>query len=57
MFNGNSIIVKTWFTAVLAGGVYKYKDVPNLSNLRDEVGQKLTAIGYDITEPEEASAE
>lgn len=51
MFNQNSAIVKIWFTAVLVG-TYKYKDVPNLSNLRTEVGNKLTEIGYDITEPE-----
>lgn len=51
MLNQNSILVKTWFSAVLSG-VYKYKDVPNLSNLRDEVGKKLTQMGYDITEPE-----
>ena len=47
MFNENSIVVKTWFTAVLSG-VYKYSDVPNLLNLREEVGKKLTEIGYDI---------
>ncbi|WP_180968056.1 hypothetical protein [Cytobacillus massiliigabonensis] len=50
MFNENSVVVKVWFTAVLAG-TYKYSDVPNLSNLREEVGKKLTQIGYDITEP------
>lgn len=49
MFTEKSIIVKTWFTAVLAG-TYKYSDVPNLSNLREEVGKKLTEIGYDINE-------
>lgn len=47
MFNEKSIVVRTWFTAVLAG-VYKYEDVPNLSNLREEVGKKLKEIGYDI---------
>lgn len=46
MFNENSIVVKTWFTTVMAG-VYKYKDVPNLSNLRDEVKKKLEQMGYD----------
>lgn len=46
MFNANSIVVKTWFTAFLAG-VYKYKDVPNLSNLRVVVKDKLEQIGYD----------
>jgi len=52
MFNENSVIVQVWFTAVL-GGAYKYKQVPNLSNLREVVGRKLTQIGYDI-ENEEA---
>lgn len=47
MFNENSIVVRTWFSAVLAG-VYPYNMVPNLSNLRAVVGQKLTQIGYDI---------
>jgi hypothetical protein len=47
MFNENSVLVKVWFCAVLAG-TYKYNQVPNLSNLRDEVGKKLIAIGYDI---------
>ncbi|MDF1508900.1 hypothetical protein PZE06_12030 [Robertmurraya sp. DFI.2.37] len=47
MFNENSIIVKTWFTAVMSG-VYKYRDVPNLSNLREEVAKKLIEMGYDI---------
>lgn len=51
MFTEKSIVVKTWFTAVLTG-VYKYADVPKLSNLREVVGRKLTEIGYDITEPE-----
>ena len=52
MFNENSAIVKIWFTAVLAG-TYPYSQVPNLSNLREEVGKKLTEIGYDTTEPAE----
>lgn len=47
MFNANSVIVKVWFSAVLAGA-YKYSQVPNLSNLRDEVGKKLIEVGYDI---------
>ncbi|WP_274853282.1 hypothetical protein [Bacillus methanolicus] len=47
MFNENSVVVKVWFTAVLSG-TYKYSQVPNLSNLREVVGEKLTAIGYDI---------
>lgn len=52
MFNQNSEVVKIWFTAVLTG-TYKYSDVPKLSNLREEVGKKLTEFGYDITEPVE----
>lgn len=47
MFNENSICVKVWFSAVLAG-TYKFADVPDLLNLRDEVGKKLTQMGYDI---------
>lgn len=47
MFNENSVIVRVWFTAVL-GGSYKYSQVPNLSNLREVVGQKLIELGYDI---------
>ena len=52
MFHANSQLVKIWFSAVLAG-TYKYSQVPNLSNLREEVGKKLIEIGYDITEPVE----
>lgn len=48
MFNENSGLVKIWFGAVL-NGTYKYQQVPALSNLRDEVGTKLTDIGYDIS--------
>jgi len=47
MFNENSSVVRTWFSAVL-GGVYPYSMVPNISNLREEVGKKLIQIGYDI---------
>jgi hypothetical protein len=47
MFNEDSIIVKTWFTAVLSG-VYSYEQVPHLLNLREVVGQKLTEIGFEI---------
>lgn len=47
MFNEDSVIVKVWFSAVLAG-TYKYSQVPNLSNLREEVGKKLIQVGYDI---------
>lgn len=50
MFNENSVLVKVWFSAVLAG-TYTYEQVPNVSNLREEVGKKLTEIGYDITTP------
>lgn len=49
MFNENSIVVKVWFSAVLAGA-YQYSQVPNLLNLREEVGKKLTEIGYNINE-------
>lgn len=47
MFNANSVLVRVWFGAVLAG-TYKYSQVPDLQNLRDEVGKKLIEIGYDI---------
>ncbi len=47
MFNENSIVVKTWFSAVLSG-VYKFHQVPALLNLKEEVGKKLVEIGYDI---------
>lgn len=51
MFNENSMVVRTWFSAVLSG-TYKYSQVPNLSNLREEVGKKLIQIGYDIENEE-----
>ena len=47
MFNENSVVVRVWFTAVLAG-TYPYSMVPKLSNLREVVGAKLVEIGYDI---------
>lgn len=47
MFNENSMLVRTWFSAVLSG-IYTYAQVPNLSNLREEVGKKLIQVGYDI---------
>ena len=47
MFNENSICVKVWFSAVL-GGTYKFSDVPDLLNLRDEVSKKLKQMGYDV---------
>lgn len=50
MFNENSGLVKIWFGAVL-NGTYTYAQVPALSNLREEVGKKLTDMGYDIAEP------
>lgn len=46
MFNENSVLVKVWFGAVLAG-TYKYAEVPKLSNLREQVKLKLDEIGYD----------
>ena len=47
MFNENSVLVRVWFGAVLAG-TYKFHQVPNLSNMKTEVGKKLVEIGYDI---------
>ena len=52
MFNENSMLVRTWFSVVLSGA-YKFGDVPNLSNLRNEVKNKLVEVGYDV-ENEEA---
>lgn len=52
MFNEDSVVVKVWFTAVLSGS-YSYSQVPDLFNLRDEVGEKLTEMGYN-TEKESA---
>lgn len=54
MFNANSMLVRVWLGAVLAG-TYKYSQVPNLSNLRDEVGKKLIEIGYDIENEQPAA--
>ena len=45
MFNEDSKLVKTWFSAVLAG-VYTKSQVPKLSNLQEEVYKKLDEIGY-----------
>jgi hypothetical protein len=46
MFTENSMLVKIWFSAVLAG-TYTYDQVPNVSNLREEVKKKLDQIGYN----------
>lgn len=48
MFNQNSGLVKIWFGAVLnPESPYLFKDVPKLSNLREEVEKQLIAYGYD----------
>lgn len=47
MFNQDSVLVRVWFGVVMAG-TYKFSQVPNLSNLKEEVGKKLVEIGYDI---------
>lgn len=47
MFNENSVVVQVWFSAVM-GGAYTWEQVPNLSNLRAEVGKKLIAMGFEI---------
>lgn len=49
MFNENSIVVKTWFSAVLSGA-YTFAQVPPLLNMKVEVGKKLVEMGYDIEE-------
>lgn len=46
MFNENSMLTRVWFGAVLAG-TYPYSQVPNISNLREQVKLKLDEIGYD----------
>lgn len=51
MFNENSMLVKAWFSTILTGA-YKFHQVPNLSNLIEEVGKKLTEVGYDIENEE-----
>jgi len=51
LFNENSVLVRVWFGAVLAG-TYKFKQVPALSNMKEEVGKKLVEIGYDIENEE-----
>ena len=53
MFNKNSGLVKIWFGAVLnPDSKYMYKDVPDLSNLREVVGESLIDMGYDVTQEE-----
>lgn len=47
MFNENSIVVRTWYGAVMSD-VYPFEMVPNLSNLRDEVVKKLKKSGFDV---------
>lgn len=47
MFNADSVLVRVWFGAVMAG-TYKFSQVPALSNMKEEVGKKLIEIGYDI---------
>lgn len=47
MFNQDSVLVRVWFGAVMAG-TYKFSQVPNLSNMKEKVGKKLVEIGYDI---------
>lgn len=54
-FSENSIIVKIWFTAV-ATGTYTYEQVPNLFNLREEVGKKLDLMGYPTGDETPSSA-
>ena len=51
LFNENSMLVRTWFSVVLSGA-YKFHQVPNLSNLREEVEKKLIEVGYDIENEE-----
>ncbi len=52
MFNENSVVVRAWVDTILKGDKTK-DEVPNLSNLKEEVGKKLVEIGYDIENEEE----
>jgi hypothetical protein len=40
MFNEDSICVDVWCRAVVTG-IFPYSEVPDLHNLREEVGKKL----------------
>lgn len=53
MFTEKSMLTRTWVTVVLSGA-YTFADVPNLSNLREQVKLKLEEMGYD-TENETAA--
>ena len=55
VFNKNSGLTKIWFGAVLnPDSKYLYKDVPDLSNLREVVGESLIDMGYDVTQEDVA---
>lgn len=47
MFNKNSGLVKVWVSLVMAGS-YTYEQVPNLSNLREQVKLVLEETGYNF---------
>lgn len=47
MFDEQSVIVEVWVKAVM-GEAYTWEQVPNLSNLRSEVGKKLITLGFEI---------
>lgn len=47
MFTKDSGLVKIWVSLILSG-VYDYTQCPNLSNLKERVGQVLTEVGYQI---------
>ena len=49
MFTQNSALVKAWWSGVMTGA-YTFKDVPKLSNLREQVKIKLEETGYDVTQ-------
>lgn len=46
-FNKNSGITKVWVVNVVSG-VYEYKDVPKLLNLREVVKEVLIDLGVDF---------
>lgn len=45
MFNKNSGLVKVWVSVILTG-TYTYEQVPNLSNLREQVKLVLDEVGF-----------
>lgn len=47
MFNKDSGLVKVWVSLIL-NGTYAYEQVPNLSNLQQQVRLVLEETGYNF---------